>query len=207
MNENEAMVEKKALFTVKNVLRVLAALCIFFGFCPAFLVSCSGQNVKISAIKAAVGISFHGERIAKPYPVLFVCVLLPIAVLVVLFVKKLLDKQSAAIIVGCTAVDVFVWFIFRHYVKKAADDSFCSFKQTVWFFLDLLCLLLLFVTSLLVLLGKMTMDCDLQELILKSSTANGATPVSSADGAVANADSYEHQDNVDEETTSDGNDA
>mgnify|MGYP002513695579 CR=1 FL=1 len=89
MNENTK--EFNLRFTVRNVLRALCALCTVFVFCPAFLVSCSGQNIKVSVMTAVGGMSAYGEKVVDPHPIMLVCLLIPVVALVLLFVKKLTD--------------------------------------------------------------------------------------------------------------------
>lgn len=153
--------EKKPRFTVKNILRILTVLCMIFVFCPAFLVSCSGQDVNVNVMTAVEGVKAYGETMVKPQPLMLLCLLLPIAVMVLLFVKKFTEKLNSTIILGCTAVDLVIWFIFRGAVKKIAEENFCTFKTTPWFVLNVIAMLLIIIANALILLGKMQMDTDL----------------------------------------------
>ena len=153
--------EKKSIFTVKIILRALSVLCIIFVFCPSFLVSCSEKNINVNVMTAVGGLSVFGEKVVDPNPIMLICLLIPVAVLILLFVKKYTDKKKAGIIAGCTAVDLVIWFIFRATVKKMAEESFCSFKTTGWFVINIIVMLLIILLSELVVLSKMEMDTDL----------------------------------------------
>lgn len=153
--------EKKTRFTVKNILRILTVLCMIFVFCPAFLVSCSGQDVNVNVMTAVEGVKAYGETMVKPQPLMLLCLLLPIAVMVLLFVKKFTEKLNSTIILGCTAVDLVIWFIFRGAVKKIAEENYCTFKTMPWFVLNVIAMLLIIIVNVLILLGKMQMDTDI----------------------------------------------
>ena len=84
----ERVREKKSMFTVKNVMRGLALFCIVCVFCPSFMVSCSGQNMNVSVMTAVRGVSVYGEKVVDAYPIMLICLLLPVAVLIALIVRS-----------------------------------------------------------------------------------------------------------------------
>ncbi len=163
MGENEVTNSniKNSIFTVKKVLRVLTLLCIIFVFCPFFLVSCSGKNINVGVMTAVGGLSVLGEKVVDPHPVMLICLLGPILVLVILFLKKIANKKKAIMIAICSAINLIILFIFRASVKKIAEESYCSFKTTGWYILNIIVLLLIIVLSVLVVLSKMEMDTNL----------------------------------------------
>lgn len=55
--------EKKMKFDIKMVIRILGILCIVFVFCPSFLVSCSNDEINISAMTIVKGLNLYGEKI------------------------------------------------------------------------------------------------------------------------------------------------
>lgn len=152
---------RNSVITVKNVLRVVSFLCIIFVFCPSFLVSCSGQNVNVSVMTAVGGVSVYEEKVVDAHPLMLVCLLLPIAVLVLLCLKKLTEKRTALMILACTGIDLVIWFIFRASVKKIAEENYCSFKTTGWFVLNIIFMILIIVLNILVVVGKLEMESDL----------------------------------------------
>lgn len=170
-NNLYAVNEGKSQFTVKNVLRVISILCIVFAFCPAFLVSCSGQDVNVSVMTAVKGVSSYGEKIVDPHPVMLICILIPIVILVLLFVKKFADSQTAAIILICSVCDFVVWLIFRNSVKKLADENYCTFETKPGFVLNIIALILIILLTVLVVIKKLQMDSDFLGLV----TGKGAT--------------------------------
>ena len=163
----------KSLVTARQIMRVLSFICIVVVFCPSFLVSCSGQSKGISVLTAAGGLSVYGETIAKPQPLMLVCLLLPAVILALLVMKKLSEKQNALIIAICGISDFVIWMIFKAVVKKIAEDHYCEFKTTGWYLLNSLALFFLILFALLILLQKLEMDTDILAL-LSGGGAEGA---------------------------------
>lgn len=171
--------DKKSGFTVKNVLRAMALLCVVFTFCPSFLVSCSGKDVNVSVMTAVTGVKVYGERLVDPYPVMLICLIIPALILVLLFAKKFNDKKTAGLILVGTAADLVIWFLFRTAVRRFAEEAYCTFKTTAWFVINILVLLLMVIISILIIAGKIQMDAN---LISAGQTSNAVT---SAGGAAA----------------------
>lgn len=152
---------EKKLITIKNVLRVLSVICLVLVFCPAFLVSCSGETVNVSAMTAVGGVSMYGEKVVDPSPIMLLCLFIPIAILVLLFIKNIADKTNAAIIAACGVVDLIMWFVFRSKVKEIAEEALCDFKSTGWFVLNIISLVLIILLTAIVMISKLHMDSDL----------------------------------------------
>ena len=152
----------KLEITVKKILRVLSIMITIFYFCPTFLVSCSGQKVEISAWTVTKGISMYGSTVVKPHLIMLVCMLLPIAIFALLFLKKFTEKQTAAIICICSGIDLIIWIVFRATVKKYVEESYCSFKTTGWYVINVILLILIVGITVMILLGKINMDLDLK---------------------------------------------
>lgn len=153
--------EKTSVFTIKNILRVLSLLCIVFVFCPSFLVSCSGETINVNVMTAVGGLSSYGQTVVDPHPIMLICLLIPVAILVLLFIKKLTDNKTALIILICGIVDFIIWLIFRSSVKKLAEENYCTFKTTAWYFINIIVLILIILLSALVLIMKSRLDADL----------------------------------------------
>ena len=168
----------KSLFTARQIMRVLSFICIIVVFCPSFLVSCSGQSKGISVMTAVGGLSVYGESIAKPQPLMLICLLLPAVILALLFMKKLPEKQNALIIVICGISDFVIWMIFKAVVKKIAEDHYCEFKTTGWYLLNSLALFFLILFALLILLQKLEMDTDILALLSGGGTQGAMNKMS-----------------------------
>ena len=168
----------KSLFTARQIMRVLSFICIVVVFCPSFLVSCSGQSKGISVMTAVGGLSVYGETIAKPQPLMLVCLLLPAVILALLFMKKLPEKQNALIIVICGISDFVIWMIFKAVVKKIAEDHYCEFKTTGWYLLNNLALFFLILFAILILLQKLEMDTDILSLLSGGGTKEAMNKMS-----------------------------
>ena len=128
-------VERIGKFRVKRILQMLSFLCIIFVFCPSFLVSCSGQRFKVSAMTAVGGVSVYGGEAVPPHPAMILTLLLPIGIIFLLSAEKFTEKKTAFVIAICAAVDLAVWMIFRGVVKKAAAETYCEFRTTGWYVL------------------------------------------------------------------------
>ncbi len=183
MNEN--VNEKNFGFTMRNVLRVLAILCIIFVFCPSFLVSCSEESMyeesmSISVMTAVKGVSESGQQIVEPHPFMLVCLLLPIAILALLFIKKFADWKAAAIILGCSAVDLVIWSKFQSSVKEFAKENYCTVETTRWYVINKIVLILIILLAAIVVLSKMKMDADLIAIFSGGGIQNALNQMSSA---------------------------
>lgn len=158
------------MFTIKKIIRYLAAFCTFFVFLPSFLVSCSGQKVEVSAVTAVTGVKMYGETVVDPHPVVLLCIFIPIAIIVITYTAKFIDKDKAKFIAAITAVDVVLWAIFKSVAKSIADENLCSFETTAWYWINLLFLLSIITLSILVFIGKYKMDYDLSNKISTEDT-------------------------------------
>lgn len=169
---NEEQKKTGTLINIKNILRLLTLFCIIIVFCPTFLVSCSGEDMKVSVMTVVGGVSAYGEQVVEPHPLMLICLALPITMLVLLFVKKLTDKVTATSLIICSFVDTVIWFIFRSAVEKAAEENYCSFQTTAWFVFNVISLLLIIGLSALVLIKKVDMQASLTEKMTNTVSGN-----------------------------------
>ena len=176
MNNNE----KRTVFTVKNVLRALGVLCIIVVFCPSFLISCSGQEVKMSAMNTVTGIKSHGTSLVNPQPLLLILLILPAVSFAMLIIKSIEKKKASIIIVACTSVDLLIWLIFRAAVKSSAEENYCGFKTTGWFFLNVISLLLIIVLNILILTKRIDLETDLVAILTKGGTRDVLSQMSAS---------------------------
>ena len=93
MNEKVAK-HQKPIIKIKQILKILSFLCIVFVFCPSFLVSCSGQDVKVSVMTAVGGVSVYGEKIVSPNPVMLLLLIIPVLSIIVLIREKFSEKKQ-----------------------------------------------------------------------------------------------------------------
>ena len=85
---------------------------------------------------AAFGLTSHGEQITDPHPLIILCILIPIAILVLLFLKNTKDKVSSLAISIATGLDIALWALLASGVKRAAEDNYCTSKTTGWFWVN-----------------------------------------------------------------------
>ncbi|MGN0344770.1 MAG: zinc-ribbon domain-containing protein [Lachnospiraceae bacterium] len=179
-NERNSVTGGTSVFTVKNILRAFSLFCIIFVFCPSFLVSCSGQNVNVSVMTAVSGVSVYDEKVVDPHPIMLVALLLPVAMLVLLLIKKFADHKTASIILGCSVIDFIIWVIFSSSVKRIAKENYCECKTTVWFVLNMIALIVIILLTALVVMKKLQLETDLVLFASGGRTQNALNQMSSA---------------------------
>lgn len=153
---------------------------------PSFLVSCSGQDVEVNVMTAVGGVEMYGEKVVDPHPLMLLCLLIPIAVFAITFVKKLIDKSKATVIAALTVVDTILWFVFKSATKSLADQNYCSFKTTAWYWINLLFLIFIITLSVLVVIDKFKMDSDLLAKVSNEDTKKVLNQISGKVNEVSN---------------------
>ena len=185
MNDNSTINETKPFFTINKLLKLLSALCIIFVFCPAFLVSCSGEDIEVGVMTAVEGLSAYGETVAEPRPVMLLCLLLPIVIIITLFIKKLNGKKAALITVGCAVIDIIIWLLFKSAVKELAEENYCDFKVTGWYYINFAILHIIIVISFLVVINKLNMEKELLGNFSNTGIKNSIDQMSSTVGQMS----------------------
>ncbi len=174
------MVQKKSFFSVRNVLRILSLLVLVIVFCPCFLVSCAGQTINVNVMTAVGGLESAGTTIVEPHPIMLLALLIPVALLVVLLLKKMASQKAALICIILAVVDFVLWLIFRTKVKAIAEETFCSFKTTAWFFINLAALVAIGLLSAIAMTYKANLNNSLVEVFSKVTNKNTKSVVESA---------------------------
>lgn len=175
---------KKPAVTVRNVIRWLLFLCVVLFFCPSFFVSCSGKDVNVSAMTAVKGVSMYGDQVVDPHPVMLVCLLLPVAALALLYLKKFSDQATAGLAAACMIVDFIVWLVFRSAVKKIADENYCDFRTSAWYALNLAAQLVIIFLSALAAVRKMEMEMDVVSFFASGGAREALDRISVAAGGM-----------------------
>jgi hypothetical protein len=85
----------------------------------------------------------------------------PILVFILLFIKQVIDKLKAIIIAGAIAIDLFFWYRFYSVAQTLATQYYCTFGTTIWFKMNIICLIIVFIVSILTLLRVFDMDTDI----------------------------------------------
>ena len=155
---------------IKNLIRAISVIVIGLFFAPTFLVSCAGQTAKISMKTMMVGTSYMGEKVIPPHPILIVLLLIPIAILVLwLILKKIkLDiKKIALLSMICTVIDFILWIIVKGNVVKEASENQFESSATSWFYINQILLLLLFIITLGIYLGKVEAETPIVDAAAK----------------------------------------
>ena len=158
MEENNV---KGGLVSVRNIIRVLTVLVVICVFCPAFLVSCSGQNLEVSVMTAVGGLESQGQVMVEPHFEMIICLLIPVVILIVFSLKKMKENLVAIVAVIGAVVDFIIWMVFKSNVKKIAGENYCSFKSTGWYTFNQINLALIAVLAILVLFKILQLDRNL----------------------------------------------
>lgn len=165
-------VEQIGKFRVKRILQMLSFLCIVFVFCPSFLVSCSGQRFKVSAMTAVGGVSVYGGEAVPPHPAMILTLLLPIGIIFLLSAEKFTEKKTAFVIAICAAADLAVWLMFRGVVKRTAAENYCEFRTTGWYVLNLAAIAAVFLLAVLIQRGRLKLESDLSAILAGGKSHN-----------------------------------
>lgn len=160
--------------TIKGIVRALSIICIALTFCPAFFVSCSGQEISISATHAAVGIKMYGNKVSSAHPLLLLTLLIPVVIFCLFFVKRIQKKTLAIIIFACSVVDFIIWLLFRSAVKSAAEENYCNFKGAFGFYLSVVSIIMIIALSLVVVFTRFSFKSDLIAQLSKEDIAVNA---------------------------------
>lgn len=174
MNEGK---EKKPVATTRNLLKALSIICFTMIFCPAFLVSCSGQKVNVNVLTAVGGLRMDGSLIVDPKPAMLIAVVIPIIFLIVIFAKEIAANTCASTLIICAMIDVAVWLFFRAGAKRLAEENLCRFETTGWYYLNMIALFLIVVLSMMVFAGKVEMDKELMLAATGGGVSQAATNV------------------------------
>lgn len=171
MEERQDQNSSSVKISVRNVLRTLSVVCIAFVFCPTFLISCSDREMKISAMKIVQGIESYGKSNSGE-PFYIVTLLLPLTMLIILFIKKIMEKSATITVLSCAIADLSVWFLLREAVKSKAEKNYCDFKSTIWFTLCIISLFIVIIISLLILFSRLSLETNLLSIFSSGDLSN-----------------------------------
>lgn len=164
-NTVESMKESRALFTPKKIISILSIICIVFVFCPAFLVSCSDETAEIDLMTAVTGIESDGMTFVEPHPVMLLCLLIPIAILVMLITEKIEKQKIAKITLAAMLLDFVMWLSFKVKAKEIAEEYYCGIETTKWFYMNIISIALIIVLAFLIVIKVLQMDTNLHKLL------------------------------------------
>ncbi len=157
--------DNNGMLTFRNVIKTISIVCIVLFFCSSFLVSCSGKNIEVSGFNIVKGIQvdtgFGVEDVSDSKPIVLICLLIPIAIVVFMFLKQLKNKLVSCVGSILAIIDIVVWFFIKSKVKEAARTNNCEFKTTgvfVWTIVFQILTILIFCG---VLIGRITLDSNL----------------------------------------------
>ncbi len=118
----------------KHVIQILAFITAILFFVPTFCVSCSGVDVTFSATKLMVGVEFYGEKVSDPVPAVVFCLIIPIVIFAIWFIKNNgKEKALAGLTLALSGLEIVIWFVIRYGVSQWAEDQVVVFKTLAAF--------------------------------------------------------------------------
>ncbi|MBS6516675.1 MAG: zinc ribbon domain-containing protein [Clostridium sp.] len=121
---------------------------------------------------AVGGVSVYGGEAVPPHPAMILTLLLPIGIIFLLSAEKFTEKKTASVIALCAAVDLAVWMIFRGVVKKVAAETYCEFRTTGWYVLNLASIIAVFLLAILIRKGRLKLESDLSAILAAGKSHN-----------------------------------
>lgn len=141
------VVYKKTPVKGKTVLKIFALIMEICFFLPLCTVSCSGQKLPINGLDATFGTKAMGETIEGN----ILCILLmliPIAILAVLFMKNLYEKTYAYLITGAVPlVQLIILFVFKSRIIEQAEEYSATVKFNNGFYMNIISSILVIIVS------------------------------------------------------------
>jgi hypothetical protein len=120
----------------KLVIKIILIFLIICFFCPFFLVSCQGEEVaKISGTNIAFGTTIEGEHVDGNIFFLLL-LLIPIAVLIIAFIKPDILNLSGSI---GSFLCLILLFIAKGYATNTAEKYNCTVESRFGFVTSIIC--------------------------------------------------------------------
>ena len=169
MNQEE---NKTVKLSVRRTLKLICFICMIIFFIPTFVVSCSSQEMKISASNVAEGIKSPSfGTIANAQPIVYILLLIPIAMLVMLYVKKYKDNQKliSKVFLALSVIDIVIWFVLRHGINSKAEEEGCIAKTTLTFKINIILWIIVAILSWMLYKKKLLLSTELlsEEIVEK----------------------------------------
>ena len=174
---------KEDILTIKNLIRLLAGLCLLFFFAPMYKITIAGvASRSISGWNGLMGVTMNDVKVLDGNPVYLLPLLLPAAILAVTFLGRQLTDRIVLIIISiCSGLDILFWIIlFFHCAGKVKEytetsspygnsfenpfnlyfDNYLQIKLdiTAWYILTILFLIAILTLSILCTLGKLRLN-------------------------------------------------
>lgn len=120
-------------FSIRSLIRSICFVLLILGFCPSFLVSCSGQTMKISSLDVVKGIKFGNQEVYSGKPEALLLFVVPIVIFVILTIKKPEEKIAKISVTLASVVHFIAWLIFTGEIYDYAQSEQCSIKTTFYY--------------------------------------------------------------------------
>ncbi|MCR5667366.1 MAG: zinc ribbon domain-containing protein [Eubacterium sp.] len=164
---------------LKHIIQIISLVAIVIFFLPTFVVSCSGESMKLSAMRLTIGVRSDGYTMVSPQLVCSCLIIIPVLLLLVWLIKFKLDHSTKNIItLVFSAVDVGMWCAVAAGVKHEAGQYYFQSRVTFWFVLNLILLFIALFLAICMNMKKLSGETSLTELFgIISNTAPNTNAV------------------------------
>ena len=173
---NLAIGNKKELFSIKNIIRGVAIVCVLCFILPNFSIIWRSYDANpVELTRGVSGLGYVGgitvsigwgpgsqHEIGGAHPIALLCMLIPIAVFVVMCMKRVSDS-ALVLLSAFTVVDIIMWINMRSKVKALALRNDLYFEDTGVYVFNLFFMSVLLILILLVLILKKDLSMDIRQ--------------------------------------------
>ncbi len=123
---------------LKLIIRIVCVLLMVFFFIPSFVVSCAGQDRYVSECTSSFGYYAYEEWIAPPliWPLLLFNI--PVAIMVLSFIKKIKERLYGLISSGLGTIQMILTIILCAVVAHWAAENMFEFRVLFGFVMNLI---------------------------------------------------------------------
>lgn len=165
-----------AFFTIRNIMRILSFVCFIMALVPSFLISASLPSIMDISFECGVieaialltipqqfssYVGYSNSDLGGLNIILSFLIIIPVVVLVSLFMERIADKGKAIVVVSFVSIDLFIWYRFYSEIKTIALKNNLNFETTNCFTINIVCLIILWLLSILVLMSVLKLSTDI----------------------------------------------
>lgn len=116
--------------SLKKIVRIITVVLMVCFFIPTSVVSCSGQELNVTAANAMFGYATEYQQVTEPEAILSILLLIPLAVLVLTFIKRVRKNGLGIITIFAGVIMTVTWTQFKSGVENVASYYMCEVKMT-----------------------------------------------------------------------------
>ena len=139
---------------VKRFVRIITTILMICFFMPICVVSCSGQELEVSAPSAMLGYQTQYQQISEPKLILSVLFIIPLAVLIASFIKRIRKEGFGVIVTLAGIVVTVVWVKLKAGIEKVAMEYMCEVEVKDTYTLCIVASVVLMLTGILCIFAR-----------------------------------------------------